>query len=93
MLCYRQKLVILVKKDSQLCECFCSFQFETETEGTKLRRDVLAEGNVSSGGAPSGIISILSGQEEMFAFRRAVSGFPCPALPCIYIYMCVCFVV
>ncbi|KAA8521553.1 hypothetical protein F0562_012226 [Nyssa sinensis] len=50
-----------------------SFQFETETEGGKLRRNVLAEGNVSSGGAPSGIISLLSGQEEMFAFRRAVS--------------------
>ncbi|OMO61700.1 ATPase, AFG1-like protein [Corchorus capsularis] len=50
-----------------------SFQFETETEGTKLRRDVLAEGNVSSGGAPAGIKAMLSGQEEMFAFRRAVS--------------------
>ncbi|GAB4837748.1 hypothetical protein Ancab_002617 [Ancistrocladus abbreviatus] len=50
-----------------------SFQFETETEGGKLRRDVLAEGNVSSGGSPTGIISLLSGQEEMFAFRRAVS--------------------
>ncbi|XP_034683067.1 putative ATPase N2B isoform X3 [Vitis riparia] len=50
-----------------------SFQFETETEGGKLRRNVLAEGNVGSGGAPAGIISLLSGQEEMFAFRRAVS--------------------
>ncbi|KAK3438179.1 hypothetical protein EUGRSUZ_C02795 [Eucalyptus grandis] len=50
-----------------------SFQFETEIEGSKLRQDVLAEGNVSSGGAPTGIISMLSGQEEMFAFRRAVS--------------------
>lgn len=50
-----------------------SFQFETETEGAKLRRDVLAGGSVSSGGAPSGIISLLSGQEEMFAFQRAVS--------------------
>ncbi|XP_016574969.2 AFG1-like ATPase isoform X1 [Capsicum annuum] len=50
-----------------------SFQFETEIEGTKLRRDVLAKGNVGSGGAPSGITSMLSGQEEMFAFRRAVS--------------------
>ncbi|GAV88371.1 AFG1_ATPase domain-containing protein [Cephalotus follicularis] len=50
-----------------------SFQFETETEGSKLRRNVLAEGNVSSGGAPSGIVSMLSGQEEMFAFHRAVS--------------------
>ncbi|KAF2287219.1 hypothetical protein GH714_039369 [Hevea brasiliensis] len=48
-----------------------SFQFETETEGGKLRRDVLAEGTVGSGGAPTGIISMLSGQEEMFAFRRA----------------------
>ncbi|KAL5559328.1 hypothetical protein UlMin_035539 [Ulmus minor] len=50
-----------------------SFQFETEIEGTKLRRNVLEEGNVSSGGSPSGIISMISGQEEMFAFRRAVS--------------------
>ncbi|MFS8005394.1 putative ATPase, AFG1, P-loop containing nucleoside triphosphate hydrolase [Helianthus anomalus] len=50
-----------------------SFQFETETEGSKLRRDVLAEGNIGSGGAPAGIISMLSGKEEMFAFRRAVS--------------------
>ncbi|XP_027080929.2 uncharacterized protein [Coffea arabica] len=50
-----------------------SFQFETETEGAKLRRDVLAEGTVSSGGTPTGITSMLSGQEEMFAFRRAVS--------------------
>lgn len=50
-----------------------SFQFEAEIEGGKLRRNVLAEGNVGSGGAPAGIISMLSGQEEMFAFRRAVS--------------------
>ncbi|KAJ0090466.1 hypothetical protein Patl1_12443 [Pistacia atlantica] len=50
-----------------------SFQFETEIEGGKLRQNVLAEGSVSSGGAPAGIVSMLSGQEEMFAFRRAVS--------------------
>ncbi|XVE53630.1 hypothetical protein DITRI_Ditri03aG0018300 [Diplodiscus trichospermus] len=50
-----------------------SFQFETETEGAKLRRNVLEEGSVSSGGAPAGITSMLSGQEEMFAFRRAAS--------------------
>ncbi|XP_019174027.1 PREDICTED: lactation elevated protein 1 isoform X1 [Ipomoea nil] len=50
-----------------------SFQFETEIEGGKLRRDVLAEGSVSSGGSPTGIISLLSGQEELFAFRRAIS--------------------
>lgn len=49
-----------------------SFQFETETEDSKLRRDVLAEGHIGSGGAPAGIISMLSGKEEMFAFRRAV---------------------
>jgi hypothetical protein len=54
--------------------CFgSSFQFETEAEGGKLRRDVLAEGNVGSGGTPVGITSILSGQEEMFTFQRAVS--------------------
>lgn len=50
-----------------------SFQFETEAEGGKLRTNVLAEGNVGSGGVPSGIVSMLSGQEEMFAFRRAAS--------------------
>lgn len=50
-----------------------SFQFETEAEGGGLRRDVLAKGGVSSGGTPSGIVSMLSGEEEMFAFRRAVS--------------------
>ncbi|XP_058724853.1 uncharacterized protein LOC131596263 [Vicia villosa] len=50
-----------------------SFQFETEAEGSKLRRDVLAEGNVGSGGTPVGITSILSGQEEMFTFQRAIS--------------------
>ncbi|RWV91473.1 hypothetical protein BHE74_00035847, partial [Ensete ventricosum] len=47
--------------------------FETETEGGKLRRDVLVAGSVGLGPAPSGITSLLSGQEEMFAFRRAVS--------------------
>lgn len=51
----------------------CSFQFETEAEGGKLRRDVLAAGSVGSGPAVPGIVSLLSGQEEMFAFRRAVS--------------------
>lgn len=51
----------------------CSFQFETESEGTKLRRDVLAEGSVGSRPSTSGLVAILSGQEEMFAFRRAVS--------------------
>lgn len=51
----------------------CSFQFETEAEGGKLRRNVLVEGNVGSVGAPTAIVSMLSGQEEMFAFRRAVS--------------------
>ncbi|KAI4376902.1 hypothetical protein MLD38_014609 [Melastoma candidum] len=49
------------------------FQFETKIAGAKLRRDVLTEGNGSSGGSSVGIISMLSGQEEMFAFRRAVS--------------------
>lgn len=50
-----------------------SFQFETETEGGRLRRDVLAEGGMSSGGSATGIVSMLSGKEERFAFRRAVS--------------------
>ncbi|KAJ1292677.1 hypothetical protein BS78_01G008300 [Paspalum vaginatum] len=50
-----------------------SFQFETEAEGTRLRRDVLAEGNVGLGPSTTGLVAILSGQEEMFAFRRAIS--------------------
>ena len=51
----------------------CSFQFETEAESSKLRRDVLAAGSIGSGPAPAEIVSLLSGKEEMFAFRRAVS--------------------
>ncbi|XP_074278886.1 uncharacterized protein LOC141602565 [Silene latifolia] len=50
-----------------------SFQFETEMEGSKLRRDVLAEGSVTSSDSSSGIISLLTAEEEMFAFRRAAS--------------------
>ncbi|KAM3346483.1 hypothetical protein ACQJBY_020828 [Aegilops geniculata] len=50
-----------------------SFQFETEAEGSKLRRDVSAEGNVGAGPSTRGLVSMLSGQEEMFAFRRAIS--------------------
>ncbi|XP_044974631.1 putative ATPase N2B [Hordeum vulgare subsp. vulgare] len=50
-----------------------SFQFETEAEGSKLRRDVSAEGNVGVGPSTKGLVSMLSGQEEMFAFRRAIS--------------------
>lgn len=66
----------IIKLNSFICLHFSSsFQFETEAEGGRLRRDVLAAGGVSTGGTPSGIISIISGQEEMFAFRRAVSHF------------------
>ncbi|PKU84187.1 putative ATPase N2B isoform X1 [Dendrobium catenatum] len=50
-----------------------SFQFETETEGVRLRRDVLTAGSVGLGPTSTGIASLMSGQEEMFAFRRAVS--------------------
>ncbi|XP_020241300.1 lactation elevated protein 1 isoform X2 [Asparagus officinalis] len=50
-----------------------SFQFETEAESGKLRRDVLATGSSGSGPSPAEIVSLLSGQEEMFAFKRAVS--------------------
>ncbi|XBI24420.1 hypothetical protein VPH35_049524 [Triticum aestivum] len=50
-----------------------SFQFETEAEGSKLRRDVSAEGNIGAGPSTRGLVSMLSGQEEMFAFRRAIS--------------------
>lgn len=54
-----------------------SFQFETEIEETKLRRDVLSPGDVapvaSTNEARASIQSLLSGREEMFAFRRAVS--------------------
>ncbi|KAH9306553.1 hypothetical protein KI387_010957, partial [Taxus chinensis] len=52
-----------------------SFQFETEMEGTKLRRDVLSPGKVapiaSTNEERTSIHSLLSGREEMFAFRRA----------------------
>lgn len=55
-----------------------SLQFETEAEGSRLRRDVLVSGNVAplgaSRAAKSSIESLLSGREELFAFRRAVSG-------------------
>ncbi|KAF6151164.1 hypothetical protein GIB67_037372 [Kingdonia uniflora] len=50
-----------------------SFQFEGETEGGGLRRDVLARSSVDSDTEASSIISMLSSHEEMFAFRRAVS--------------------
>ncbi|KAH9760714.1 AFG1-like ATPase family protein [Citrus sinensis] len=62
-----------------------SVQFETEIEGGKLRRDVLAEGSVSSGGAPAGIVSMLSGQEELFAFRRAIM---CASDKQIFLHVC-----
>ncbi|CAM6128009.1 unnamed protein product [Calypogeia fissa] len=54
-----------------------SLQFETEAESSRLRRDVLVSGNVAPLGATSeaksSIESLLSGREELFAFRRAVS--------------------
>ncbi|PKA53780.1 hypothetical protein AXF42_Ash020701 [Apostasia shenzhenica] len=50
-----------------------SFQFETETESGGLRRDVLATSSIGSGPTSAGIVSLMSGQEELFAFRRAVS--------------------
>ncbi|CAM8895315.1 unnamed protein product [Rhodiola kirilowii] len=50
-----------------------SFQFETEMEDSKLRRNVMMDASVSSVGSPAAIISMMSGQEEMFAFQRAVS--------------------
>lgn len=34
---------------------------------------MLAEGSISAAGSPSSIVSMLSGEEEMFAFARAVS--------------------
>lgn len=36
---------------------------------------MLAEGSISAAGSPSSIVSMLSGEEEMFAFARAVSHF------------------
>ncbi|KAL2633029.1 hypothetical protein R1flu_004508 [Riccia fluitans] len=54
-----------------------SLQFETEAEGSRLRRDVLVSGNVAplagTNEERSSIQSLLSGREELFAFRRAVS--------------------
>jgi len=52
-----------------------SLQFETEVEGTKLRRDLMASGSVSpvstSQGSSKG--SLFTGEEERFAFDRALS--------------------
>lgn len=39
---------------------------------------MLAEGSISAAGSPSSIVSMLSGEEEMFAFARAVSHFSVP---------------
>ncbi|CAK9200295.1 unnamed protein product [Sphagnum troendelagicum] len=54
-----------------------SLQFETEAESSRLRRDVQAEGSVAPLGVSkedkASIHSLLSGREELFAFRRAVS--------------------
>ncbi len=53
-----------------------SLQFETEAESSRLRRDVQAEGSVAPLGVSkedkASIHSLLSGREELFAFRRAV---------------------
>lgn len=55
----------------------CSLQFETEAEGSRLRRDVTVQGGVAPVGSTRtervSLQSIHSGREEMFAFRRAVS--------------------
>ncbi|EFJ09835.1 hypothetical protein SELMODRAFT_129242, partial [Selaginella moellendorffii] len=48
-------------------------QFETEAEGTRLRRNVLVSGNVAPVTDHSKVQLLLSGYEEMFAFRRAAS--------------------
>ncbi|KAL3694720.1 hypothetical protein R1sor_008371 [Riccia sorocarpa] len=54
-----------------------SLQFETEAEGSRLRRDVLVSGSVAplagTKEEQAGIQALLSGREELFAFRRAVS--------------------
>lgn len=42
---------------------------------------MLAEGSISAAGSPSSIVSMLSGEEEMFAFARAVSRFSLPNIP------------
>ena len=54
-----------------------SLQFEGEAEGAKLRRDATAHGGVApvaaTEGGMKGAMAKLSGLEEKFAFRRAVS--------------------
>jgi hypothetical protein len=50
-----------------------SFQFETDIEGGRLRRDVMAMGTLGTTPKTTGLEFIMSGQEELFAFRRAVS--------------------
>lgn len=54
-----------------------SFQFETDIEGGTLRRDVMAAGTIGTTPTTTGLKFIMSGQEELFAFRRAVSKNPC----------------
>jgi hypothetical protein len=62
---------------STLYSTACSLQFETEAEGSRLRRDVtVASGLAPLGGGEAGkkmMDAQLSGREEQFAFKRAVS--------------------
>ncbi len=52
-------------------------QFETEMEGSKLRRNLMADGSVapvaSTPEAAKATAYLLGGAEEKFAFARAVS--------------------
>lgn len=53
------------------------FQFETEAEGSKLRRNLEASGEVSpfasAASATSQAGTLFTGEEEHFAFNRAIS--------------------
>eukprot|EP00850_Spirogloea_muscicola_P020590 SM000220S07069 [mRNA] locus=s220:179007:183750:- [translate_table: standard] len=85
---YNHRCMLVCTADASPDELFCgaeegplvnfeSLQFETEVEGSRLRANVMESGEVASiASSAEGRVAIesqLSGREEDFAFRRAVS--------------------
>eukprot|EP00850_Spirogloea_muscicola_P017447 SM000150S01706 [mRNA] locus=s150:154467:159140:+ [translate_table: standard] len=85
---YNHRCMLVCTADASPDELFCgaeegplvnfeSLQFETEVEGSRLRANVMERGEVASiASSAEGRVAIesqLSGREEDFAFRRAVS--------------------
>ncbi|KAF2303854.1 hypothetical protein GH714_023881 [Hevea brasiliensis] len=73
----RRFITLIDESYNHRCCLFCSTAtsiddaFQGTEEETEGGRSILAEGTVGSGGAPTSIVSMLSGQEEMFALHRA----------------------